>query len=195
MKNEALTAKQVEHAKPAPNKRIEIPAGPPKGLYLVVQSSGSKSWAFRYRWLGKSRKLTFPKPYPKMKLAAARAEAQAKVDELEAGNDPARIQEQEIEAQELSKESFKSVVDEYVKRELCIDPENPERWKREIARILNQTVKEWKHRMISDIAKPDVLRLLDAIVDRGASVMACRTRGALLRFFSWTKGRGYIEAS
>ena len=40
-----LTAKQVENVKPNPDKVLEIADG--EGLYLVVQRSGTKSWAFR----------------------------------------------------------------------------------------------------------------------------------------------------
>src|SRR4051794_31800672 len=45
------------HKKKAdPDKRIEIHDG--NGLYLVIQPTGAKSWAYRYRVDGKSRKLT-----------------------------------------------------------------------------------------------------------------------------------------
>ena len=51
-----FTSKQVEHAKPE-DKRREIPAGPPSGLYLVLHPSGKKTWAFRYRFRGKTEKV------------------------------------------------------------------------------------------------------------------------------------------
>ncbi|SOC09634.1 Arm DNA-binding domain-containing protein [Rhodobacter maris] len=54
----ALTTKAVEAAKPDPAKRYEVPDPALSGLYLVVQSSGVKSWALRYRFGGKPAKLT-----------------------------------------------------------------------------------------------------------------------------------------
>ena len=54
----ALTAIAVEKAKSDPTKRMEIPDGGCRGLYLVVQPGGSKSWAVRYRAGGKPAKLT-----------------------------------------------------------------------------------------------------------------------------------------
>lgn len=45
----SLTVHAVELAKPDPAKRVEIPDGLLRGLYLVVQPSGKKSWACRYR--------------------------------------------------------------------------------------------------------------------------------------------------
>ena len=58
MGKEGLTAKQVQHMKPNPDRPIEVPAGPPEGLYLVLHRSGRKGWCFRYRWRG-TRNLTF----------------------------------------------------------------------------------------------------------------------------------------
>jgi len=54
----ALPARSVEPAKADPAKRREIPDGALPGVYLVVQPSGSKSWATRYRFGGAPRKLT-----------------------------------------------------------------------------------------------------------------------------------------
>src|SRR5262245_46315354 len=98
MPNESLTSKQVEHAKPR-ETRYEIPAGPPKGLYLVIHPTGAKTWAFRYRFNGNTRKLTY-KAYPEMSLAAARAEAESAVDDLAKNIDPARTKANEDAAEE-----------------------------------------------------------------------------------------------
>ena len=53
----ALTQLAVKAAKPG-RERIEIPDGACTGLYLVVQPSGVKSWALRYRFNGTPKKLT-----------------------------------------------------------------------------------------------------------------------------------------
>ena len=47
---------QFTKKKADPDKRVEIHDG--NGLYLVIQPTGAKSWAYRYRMDGKSRKLT-----------------------------------------------------------------------------------------------------------------------------------------
>ena len=69
-----LTTLAVENAR-ARNGRREIADGGARGLYLIVQSppSQSKSWALRYRFAGKSRKLTLGSATT-MTLAAARLE-------------------------------------------------------------------------------------------------------------------------
>lgn len=53
----ALTTKSIVAAKPVDSRR-EIPDPALSGLYLVVQPSGVKSWALRYRYSGKPKKLT-----------------------------------------------------------------------------------------------------------------------------------------
>src|SRR5450759_4435534 len=52
-----FTALSVKSKKPKA-ERQEIPDPGCKGLYLVVQPAGAKSWAFRYRFNGKPKKLT-----------------------------------------------------------------------------------------------------------------------------------------
>jgi len=51
----ALTAKSIEQAKPS-DKRQEVADALLPGLYLVIQPSGAKSWAVRYRHGGRTRK-------------------------------------------------------------------------------------------------------------------------------------------
>ena len=61
-----LTAATVRNAVAKPPKRkpdgeavrTEIPDGKCRGLFLVVQTNGTKSWALRYRFDGKPKKLT-----------------------------------------------------------------------------------------------------------------------------------------
>jgi integrase len=191
MKKKGWTDKQLKYMKPDPDRRIEVPIGSPTGLYLNLYPSGRKSWAFRYRWHGRTRKMTLSETYPDLGLAAARAEANAAVDLLDQDIDPAGSQQQEMEAEALKQESVLNVAKEWVKRGL----QKKESDRGETNRILMKETKGWHTRDIDDIQKPDVLRLLDSIVDRGAPVMACRTRSVLLRFFKWAKGRGYIEQS
>ena len=85
----ALKAKTVETAKPDPDKRREIPDGIVPGLYLVVQPSGAKGWALRYRYAGKPAKLTLGK-WPMMTLAQARTVATEALEQVEAGHNPAQ---------------------------------------------------------------------------------------------------------
>jgi Arm DNA-binding domain len=69
-----LTVPSVVRFKPDPHKRLEIADAVMPGLYLIIQPSGVKSWALRYRHAGYSRKLTIGR-LPVFDLAEARAKA------------------------------------------------------------------------------------------------------------------------
>ena len=189
MREKGLTAKQVQYMKPDPAKRLEVPAGAPVGLYLVIHKGGRKVWAVRYRWHGRPTKLTFKKPYPRLSLAAARAEAEAVLANLRRGIDPVALKAEE---KQQEPDSFSAVVSEFMERY----GKRRKSW-RETERILNrEAVPKWGRRDIQEISRPDVLRLLDGIADRGSPIMANRTYAALSKLFNWAVvQRGIIEVS
>src|SRR3954447_12240305 len=82
-----LTEKAIEKFKPEP-KRLEIPDAGLPGLYFIIQPSGKKSWAVRYRHRGATRKFTLG-PYPALRLVAAREKATQALRAVSEGNDPA----------------------------------------------------------------------------------------------------------
>src|SRR5262249_57573492 len=82
----ALTDITVRNLKPRA-VRYEVPDGGARGLRVVVQSSGFKSFAVRYRnAAGRARKLTLPGG---ITLAAARKLAADALLEVAQGKDPA----------------------------------------------------------------------------------------------------------
>jgi integrase len=120
-----LTAVAIESAKPGPDRR-EISDGG-SGLWLVVQPSGAKSWAVRYRFNGKPRKLTlgkitFTSDGPSPSLATARKQAAVALEKLagDAPIDPAAEKSaKKREAREKRKtgnDQFAHVVETYLKR-------------------------------------------------------------------------------
>ena len=128
-----LTATEVEKAKADPAKRREIPDG--KGLYLVVQPTGAKQWAFRYRRPGDGKpaklslgKVAKPGEEPiaegenkRLTLALARAHAAALRVKLDAGNDPAEEREVQkaakVTAQRIRSETtFEIVAVQFLKQ-------------------------------------------------------------------------------
>src|SRR5262249_19420343 len=155
----------------------------------VVHPSGKKGWALRYRYAGKTRNLTFEQGYPEMPLATARAEAQRKLDELDNGVDPAVIQAAEIEQAEPN--TVRAVAHEWLERTMKGKASHDE-----LKRIMDREIlSEWKHKLITEIGRPDILRLLDKTVDRGAPVLANRMHTMLKRWLKWCVMRGYIEIS
>jgi hypothetical protein len=84
----ALTSRSVETMKLPAAGRMEVPDGILLGLYFVLQPTGGRSWAVRYRYQGRPRKLTLGS-YPAIELGAARALARQALQLAAAGRDPA----------------------------------------------------------------------------------------------------------
>src|SRR5262249_60200397 len=90
----ALTQLAVKAAKSS-RDRVEIPDGGCTGLYLVVQPSGVKSWALRYRFNGTPKKLTLGRAdrAGALSQAAARKAAGDAAHRLEQGGQHAHEQQ------------------------------------------------------------------------------------------------------
>lgn len=206
--SERLTAAAVAKIKPDPNQRREIPDGLLTGLYLVVQPSGSKSWAVRYRHGGKPRKHTLGS-YPALELADARQAARKALLSVQKGTDPAQEKRRKAETDD----TFGGAARKWIER--AQKPHNRS-WK-ETARLLGLVpdktkpeaaadpksfiakkgglVAKWGDRKLSDIRKADIIAVLDDIVDRGAPIAANRTLAALRTLFGWSVGRDLMETS
>ena len=85
-----------------PALKRRIPDAKVSGLHHVIQPSGARSWALRYRFAGRNTKLTIG-PYPEIGLADARRKATVARAEIANGMDPAR-QKQEAKAEAKASE-------------------------------------------------------------------------------------------
>lgn len=212
----ALTAAALEKFRPDPNKRLEIPDGLLTGLYFIVQPTGRKSWAVRYRAHGRPRKLVLGK-YPALNLSEARTEAKAALQRIQKGEDPAaekQISKKRAKVEdEVDRIRFGSVARLFLAR--YAKPKNRS-WK-ETARQLGlvpdkskpesaddpktfllakgSAVDKWGHRPIDSITRGEVIAFLDDIVDRGAPILANRVLAALRKLFNWSIQRDLLHAS
>lgn len=187
-----LTVKSVEAAK-AEGSRKEIADGGLQGLYLIVQPSGVKSWAVRYRHAGKPRKMTIG-GYPAIGLADARKEAQKALRMVTEGRDPATEKTEREKERPAHMDLMPAVLDEFVTR--YVEVKNRRSYIDETKRIIEADLKpRWKQKLIKTVTKRDVLNLLDEIVDRGAPTMANRVRALLSKFFAWAVERDIVAAS
>ena len=191
-----LTVKALEAFKPGAARR-EVPDGHTRGLFYILQPSGAASWAFRYRFTGKTRKLTLGR-YPDIDLPGARdlaVEARAK---LARGEDPAALEKAKKLAARVSAEPDRDLVETVASTfvERYAKKQTREKSWRETERILfREVVGPWRGRRLSTIIRADVHELLDGIVDRGSPIAANRTLAALRRMCSWAVERGIADAS
>ena len=181
-----LTDIAISKLTPAATRR-EVPDGRITGLYLVLQPTGARSWALRYRASGVPKKLTIG-AYPSVSLAEARKRAQKALAEVVDGNDPAAAKmaarEAAKAAAQASEDRIENVVDAYAARYLAkkVGPG----WAREAERLLRREVlPQWGKRRLSEIAPRDVSRLLGEIAERGSPITANRTLAAFRRMCRW----------
>jgi len=188
----ALTAKSIDGFKPNPLKRTEIPDGLLTGLYLVIQPSGSRSWAVRYRHNGAPRKLTLG-AYPMLSLAEAREAAQDALRAVSKGADPAalKVAKRRAAVDGVDRDLFKNVVAEFLERHVKANKSRAE-----VDRMFKHDVlPKWGERQIQNITRRDVNELMDGLVDRGVGPMANRVFSIIRKLFNWAIGRDIISVS
>lgn len=181
---------------PLPEKRRELADGKITGLYLVLQPSGAKSWALRYRAAGRPAKLTLG-PYPTLDLATARRRAQEALGEIASGKNPAADKKVVREAQRAANSTAdrveavaNSFIERYVKRNVGAS------WARETERLLRvEVIPQIGSKRIGEVSRADIHKLLDEMVDRGSPINANRLLAVLRRMFNWCIERGLVERS
>jgi integrase len=156
------------------------------GLGLRVSFGGKKSWTLMYRHNGLLRRMTIG-PYPTIGLSEARRQARQLLLEAATGQDPARRKQEARRA-----ESFGDLTDLYIEKHA----KPMKRTWREDQRMINaELLPRWKNLKPGDISRRDVIRLLDAIVDRGSPVQANRVRALISKIYNFAIRRGIVEAN
>jgi integrase len=192
-----LTAISVAKARAGTDRR-EIPDPGCRGLYLVVQPSGVKSWAARYRAYRRSVKLTLgpalvgaraesadaPQLGAPMSLAAARELCARVLREAKAGRDPAADRRQQREQQRAAEsDTLRAVSEEFLRRHPQLRTLNQRRADLELFYpSLGQLP-------IDQVRRGQIFRELDRISDQRGPVRADRALGAIKRLLAWHSER------
>ena len=192
-----LTDLQIEKLA-IPATRREVPDGKIGGLYLVIQPSGQKSWALRYRVGGAPKKFTIG-PYPAVSLAAARKKAQKAMAEVVDGVDPSAQKKAAREAQKAANSTadrVENVVDAFVKKHLGVKAKPS--WAKEAERLLRvEIVPKLGKKRLGELTDKDVTNLLEGIAER-APTTANRTFAVFRKMCNWamsSKGGKLINSS
>ena len=163
--------------------RREIPDAGARGLYVVIQPSGAKSFAVRYRFGGKPRKLTLTGG---ISLAAARKAASYALFEVEQGRDPSEAKKITKARAALAKaDTVQAICEEYLAREGR---------KLRTASSREATLKrlvfpEIGNQPIHTLRRSQIVRLLDKIEDENGERSADIVLAYLSRMFNWHAGR------
>jgi integrase len=163
--------------------RREIPDSGQRGLYLILQPTGGKVFAVRYRFAGKPRKLTLTAG---ISLAAARREAADALYEVERGNDPGTIKQRAREAQRAAAaDTLEAVCGEFFKRDGA-KLRSARDWQRDLERLVFPSLGQ---RPIADIRRKEIVRLLDRIEDTNGAAQADTVLAIVRRVMNWHAAR------
>jgi integrase len=186
-KKQISTELQVTNLKPR-GDRYEV-AQAKSHARLVVFPSGAKSWVFRYRFGGRTRKMTLDAG--PTDLTRARELATAAYNKMKAGTDPGE------EKQELKRAgapmTVKDLLDRYLdvhvhkthnlKGEKLKNPPAPLRSAAEIKRVLEKELAPFNNRRAAGgISTSEAEDLVDDVAERGV-IMANRTLAYLKAMF------------
>jgi integrase len=189
-----LTDLQIEKLA-IPAARQEVPDGKIGGLYLVIQPSGAKSWALRYRVAGAPRKFTIG-AYPAISLKTARRRAQEAIGDVASGKDPAIEKRAAREAQKAANSTadrVENVVDEFVQKHLA--KKTKPSWAKEAERLLRvEIIPTFGRKRLGEITRADVRRRLDDIAER-APITANRTLAVFRKLCNWAVSKDIVAAS
>jgi integrase len=191
-----LSIKNLMRADRRPDKRTETADGKISGLYFVRQPGGAASWAVRYRFAGKPKKLTLGS-YPAVNITTARKRAQEALGDLAGGEDPAAQKRAVKEAQKAQQTATDRIADvaavfveKHAKRKAGA------LWAAETERLLRvEILPRLGARRLSEITKAHTHDLLDEMVERGSPTTANRALAVLKKLGNWSVERGLITLS
>lgn len=190
-----LTDKFVENVKASEARREYLDAIVP-GLTLIVQPSGKRSWAVRYRDPSKKPvKVTLGR-HPLLGHGEARMQAREVLDRVARGEDVAaekRVQKSITftEAPSRERDLWPKVLEVYLLRDAASLRSHDA-----IRTILQRETKDrWASKLIRDIRRRDIVAMVDDIANRGAPIAANRALAYTRRVFNWAKGRDLVDAN
>jgi integrase len=197
--SKVLTARAVMVAKPkrdAAGERVrsEIPDGACPGLYLLIEPTGTRSWAHRYRYRGVSKKRTLGNAGEGgLSLAAARHAVAAARHRLGRGADPATAPHPVAPTGVVSNDSVEAAVASFL--ELHAYRKTRLNSAKSTEYSFNRFVlPAWRGRKVADIARREIIDLVESVA-ADTPYAGNRLLAALSKFFSWLVARDVIAMS
>lgn len=180
-----LTDAAVKKAKPGPSP-MKLSDG--KGMYLLVNPTGSKLWRWKYRVLGKEKVMSLG-AYPDVSLAQARDGLDKARKLLAAGADPMAKRKADKKASLTAAEnSFETVARNWWAH---WKPARTEQHAGQVMRRFEANVFPYiGTRPVSEIQAPELVAMLKAIEARGVNDVAKRAHQTSSQVFRYAIAHG-----
>lgn len=183
-----LNARTVDTSK-AKDKAYKLSDG--GGLYLLVNTNGSRYWRLKYRVAGKEKLLALG-VYPDVSLADARAKRDEAKRTLAAGGDPGEVKQTEKQAKILAvSNSFEALAIEWHEHKR---PNWSQGYASDILEYLQKDVFPFiGKRAIAEIKAAEMLLVLRKMEQRGVLDKLKKTRQACRQIFTYAVITGRAE--
>jgi integrase len=181
----SLSDAKVRNAQPQ-TKPYKISDG--EGMFLLVATSGSKYWRFKYLFAGKEKLLAFG-VYPEVSLGDARERRAQARKILAAGNDPGEVKKEAKRLAVLKNENaFEAVAREWF-------AQRKHEWADTSAKIMLKRLErhifpKLGQRPIADITAPEILSMLRVVENNGALDTAQRVMQTCGQIFMYAIATG-----
>jgi integrase len=187
-----LTAASLERLKAPADGQIEYYDRRLPAFGLRVSSHGARSWFVMTRLDGKLIRVTLGR-HPALALAEAREEARRAMNLASAGKDPRALKaEAKRKRQEERRNTFEACAAEFLQKH--VDRHLRLSTRREYRRILiGRDTRGWRDLPITEIAKRDILDVIEGMDARGSPGAAKRALVYLRKFFNWCAERDMIS--
>lgn len=162
------------------------------GLQLRVTAKGGKAWAFAYKSpaTGKWAKIALGR-YPEIGLKEAKGLAIERAEAVRKGADPIHDR-RKVELAETFAELAARYMLEHAIRNARGDRHS--RSTDEAQRLLNHDILPVLGRLMAEaVVRQHVMRVVEAIADRGAYVAADRALGLIRAIYNWACGTGRLD--
>lgn len=177
---------------PVSEKRYFVYDTKQPGLRLYVTPSGVKTFQFQVRskLLGKIVSRTLGK-YPSLNLDEARAQAAILLTEVNSGAD-IEADKRDDRRQRLIDPSVNDFFEEYIEKYAKLRKKSWQADERILKRDILPHIGSYR---MKDVARRDLVAIVDIIADRGSMIMANRVHALISKFFGFAMERDVIEMS
>ncbi len=184
----SLTDIECKSAKP---KEKSYKLSDSRGLYLEVYPNGKKHWRYKYRFLGKEKRMVLGE-YPETPLAEAREKHLAAHKQVSQGLDPNAVRQS---ARELAKRAHENTFAAVAKLWFAHKSQGiaARTAKFTWGRFENDILPTLGHKPLNSITAADVIAVLQRVEARGAHELARRLKQSCAEVFRYAVSHGYAD--